>query len=172
MSFEPTNAPTTFMDLMNKVLNKYLDLFVIIFIDDILIYSRNKIEHTTHLRVVLQTLKDRQLFAKFSKCGYVIYCDASRVSLGCVLMQRGKVIAYDSRELKGSRTAKGTMVRRPAHDSCPPRRGGPCDPSRAVDHPTSYGEAHGSQVEHTKLRHQTTETFTGRGLDDGPWWLL
>ncbi|KAH0655152.1 hypothetical protein KY285_030034 [Solanum tuberosum] len=205
MSFGLTNAPAAFMDLMNRVFKQYLDLFVIVFIDDILIYSRNEEEHASHLRVVLQTLKDRQLFAKFNKCefwlqsvaflrhivtsegirvdsqkieavkqwprptsatdirsflglagyyrrfvegfssiaspltkltqkkvkfqwsddceksfaelktrltttpvltlpegsdGYVIYCDASRVGLGCVLMQRGKVIAYASRQLK------------------------------------------------------------------------
>ena len=63
MSFGQTNAPTSFMDLMNIVINLYLDLFVIIFIDDILIYSTSEEEHASHLRVVLQTLKDRQLFA-------------------------------------------------------------------------------------------------------------
>ncbi|WMV14491.1 hypothetical protein MTR67_007876 [Solanum verrucosum] len=198
-------AGKAFMDLMNRGFKQYLDLFVIIFIDNILIYSKNEEEHTSHLRVVLQTLKDRQLFAKFNKCefwlqlvsflghivssegirvdsqkieavkqwprptsatdirsflglvgyyrrlvegfssiaspltrltqkmvkfqwsddceksfaelktklttapvltlsegsdGYVIYCDAYRVSLGCVLMQRGKVIAYVSRQIK------------------------------------------------------------------------
>ena len=57
----------TFMDLMNRVFKQYLDLFVIVFIDDILIYSRNEKEHASHLRIVLQTLKDHQKFAKFSK---------------------------------------------------------------------------------------------------------
>ncbi|WMV50864.1 hypothetical protein MTR67_044249 [Solanum verrucosum] len=167
-----TNALATFMDLMNRVFKQYLDLFVMVFIDDVLIYSKNEEEHASHLRVVLQTLKDRQLFAKFNKCefwlqsvaflghivssyyirfvegfssiaspltrltqkkvkfqwsydceksfaklktrltttpvltlpegsyGYVINCDASRVDLGCVLMQRGKVIAYASRRRK------------------------------------------------------------------------
>ena len=55
---------------MNKVFKQYLDLFVIIFIDDILIYSRSEEEHASHLRVVLQTLKDRHLFTKFSKCEF------------------------------------------------------------------------------------------------------
>ena len=67
MSFGVTNAPTTFMNLISRVFKQYLDLFVIVFIDDILIYSRSEEEHASHLRVVLQTLKDSQLFAKFSK---------------------------------------------------------------------------------------------------------
>ena len=68
MSFGLTNAPASFMDLMNIVFKQYLDLFVIVFIDDILIYSRSEEKHAIHLRVVLQTLKYRHLFAKFSKC--------------------------------------------------------------------------------------------------------
>ncbi|KAH0784113.1 hypothetical protein KY290_003711 [Solanum tuberosum] len=205
MSFGLTNAPAAFMDLMNRVFKPYLDMFVIVFIDDILIYSRNEEDHANHLRTVLQTLKDKELYAKFSKCefwlksmaflghivsddgikvdtqkievvqnwprptspteirsflglagyyrrfvegfssiasplakltqkavkfqwseaceksfqelkkrliiapvltlpegtkGFVVYCDASRVGLGCVLMQNGKVIAYASRQLK------------------------------------------------------------------------
>ncbi|KAH0669472.1 hypothetical protein KY285_023635 [Solanum tuberosum] len=73
MSFGLTNAPATFMYLMNRVFKKYMDLFVIVFIDDILIYSRSEEEHVNHLRVVLQTLKDRQLFAKFSKCVFWLH---------------------------------------------------------------------------------------------------
>ncbi|KAH0776358.1 hypothetical protein KY290_007769 [Solanum tuberosum] len=68
MAFGLTYAPAAFMDLMSRVFKQYLDLFVIFFIVAILIYSRNEEEHVTHLRVVLQTLKDRQLFAKFIKC--------------------------------------------------------------------------------------------------------
>ena len=67
MSLGLTNAPANFMDLMNIVFKQYMDLFLIVFIDDILIYFRNEEEHSSHLRVVLWTLKDRQLFAKFSK---------------------------------------------------------------------------------------------------------
>ena len=69
MSFGLTNAPATFMDLMNTIYKQYLNLLVIIFIDNILIYSRSEEEYASHLRVVLQTLKDRELFAKFSKFG-------------------------------------------------------------------------------------------------------
>ncbi|KAI3724555.1 hypothetical protein L2E82_36336 [Cichorium intybus] len=205
MPFGLTNAPAAFMDLMNRVFKPYLDRFVIVFIDDILIYSKSKADHERHLRLTLQTLQGNQLYAKFSKCefwlnevqflghivsdkgilvdpakveavnnwkaprtpkeirsflglaGYyrrfisnfskialpltfftckgtpfdwgpkqedafqtlkqrlcdapiltlpegsedfVVYCDASNLGLGCVLMQRGKVITYASRQLK------------------------------------------------------------------------
>ena len=205
MPFGLTNAPVVFMDLMNRVCRPYLDKFVIVFIDDILIYSRSEEEHRQHLRLILETLRAEKLYAKFSKCefwirevnflghvvsekgihvdpakiqaiknwsapttpteirqflglaGYyrrfiqnfskiakplttltqkgvvfkwgdkqetafqtlkqalcsapvlslpegtddfVVYCDASNQGLGCVLMQRGKVIAYASRQLK------------------------------------------------------------------------
>ncbi|GKA28040.1 putative reverse transcriptase domain-containing protein [Tanacetum coccineum] len=205
MPFGLTNAPAVFMDLMNRVCKPYLDKFVIVFIDDILIYSKSKEEHEVHLRLVLELLRKEKLYAKFSKCefwlqevhflghvvnqngihvdpgkieavknweaptsptgvrsflglaGYyrrfianfsriakpltlltqknkkyvwgaeqeeafqllksklcdapilslpdgvedfVVYCDASNQGLGCVLMQRNKVIAYASRQLK------------------------------------------------------------------------
>ena len=205
MSFGLTNAPAAFMDLMNRVFKQFIDQFVIVFIDDILIYSKSREEHEQHLRSVLQTLREHQLYGKFSKSefwlervaflghvvsrngievdpqkieavkqwlrptsvteirsflglagyyrrfvenfsrisapltkltqknvkfqwseaceksflelkqrlttapvlavpsgsgGYTVYCDASRVGLGCVLMQNGKVIAYASRQLK------------------------------------------------------------------------
>ncbi|KAL0455612.1 UNVERIFIED_CONTAM: Transposon Tf2-12 polyprotein [Sesamum latifolium] len=205
MPFGLTNAPAAFMSLMNKTLQPFLDQFVIVFIDDILIYSRSPKEHEQHLWTVLQILREKQLYAKFSKCefwmeeiaflghvvskegvqpdpakvraileweppknvsevrsflglagynrrfvkdfsvvakpltnllkkntpfnwndrcaqsfeelkrrltsapilalpsgdgGYVVYTDASRQGLGCVLMQHGKVIAYASRQLR------------------------------------------------------------------------
>ncbi|GJT07283.1 putative reverse transcriptase domain-containing protein [Tanacetum coccineum] len=205
MPFRLTNAPAVFMDLMNRVCKPYLDKFVIVFIDDILIYSKTKEDHEVHLRLVLELLRKEKLYAKFSKCefwlqevhflghvvnqsgihvdpgkieavknwkapttsseirsflglaGYyrrfianfskiakpltsltqknqkyvwgveqeeafqtlknnlcdapilslpdgvedfVVYCDASNQGLGCVLMQRNKVIAYASRQLK------------------------------------------------------------------------
>ncbi|KAH9722450.1 Endonuclease [Citrus sinensis] len=205
MPFGLTNAPAAFMDLMNRIFQPYLDQFVIVFIDDILIYSKSKKEHELHLRIVLETLRKKKLYEKFKKCefwldrvmflghivtkdgisadpakvevivnwerpasvtkvrsflglagyyrrfvkgfssiaapltnltkknvkfnwdeaceksfqelkshlvtapvltfpseggGFVIYSDASRKGLGCVLIQHGKVIAYASRQLK------------------------------------------------------------------------
>ncbi|GKA14244.1 putative reverse transcriptase domain-containing protein [Tanacetum coccineum] len=125
-------------------LRPYLDKFVLVFIDDILIYSKTREEHEVHLGLILELLKEEKLYAKFSKCefwlreiqflshvingngihvdpskieadklcnatnlalperpkDFVVYCDASGLGLGCVLMQRGKVIAYASRNLK------------------------------------------------------------------------
>jgi hypothetical protein len=68
--FGLTNAPATFMCLINNVLNKFLDRFVLVLIDDILIYSKNREEHEEHLRLVLQVLREHQLYAKFNKCGF------------------------------------------------------------------------------------------------------
>ena len=70
MPFGLTNAPAAFMDLMNRVFKDYLDQFVIVFIDDILIYSRSMDEHVEHLRIVLDILKEKQLYAKFKKCEF------------------------------------------------------------------------------------------------------
>nr|GEW90204.1 putative reverse transcriptase domain-containing protein [Tanacetum cinerariifolium] len=99
------------MDLMNRVCNPYLDKFVIVFIDDILISSKNKKEHKEHLKAILELLKKEELFAKFSKCefwipkklcsapiltlpegskDFVVYCDSSHKGLSDVLMQREK----------------------------------------------------------------------------------
>ena len=89
MSFGLTSAPTVFMDLMNGVFQPYLDLFVVVFLDDILIYSRSEGDHADHLRIMLKTLRTYWLYAKFSKCefwlnsvaflGYVVSSEGIRV---------------------------------------------------------------------------------------------
>nr|GEW14292.1 hypothetical protein [Tanacetum cinerariifolium] len=141
MPFGLTNIPAVFMDLMNRVCKPYLDRFVIVLIDDILIYFKSRKEHKGNLKLIMRLLKKEELYAKFSKCrfwlsktnvkfdwgdkaeaafqlltqklcsapilalpegsdNFVVYCDASHKGLGAVLMQREKVIAYASRQLK------------------------------------------------------------------------
>ncbi|GJT45362.1 putative reverse transcriptase domain-containing protein, partial [Tanacetum coccineum] len=137
MPFGLTNALAIFMDLMNRVCKPYLDKFVIVFIDDILIYSKNKKEHEGHLKLVLRLLKEEkfegihvdpakiesikdwassktlteirqflglasyyQRFIKEGSENFVVYCDASHKGLSTVVMQREKVIAYASHQLK------------------------------------------------------------------------
>ncbi|KAK1649653.1 hypothetical protein QYE76_067458, partial [Lolium multiflorum] len=103
MSFGLTNAPAYFMNLMNKIFMNFLDKFVVVFIDDILVYSKSEEEHEQHLEIVLETLRQHKLYAKFSKYiakPFDVYCDASKTGLGCVLMQEGKVVSYLSRQLK------------------------------------------------------------------------
>ena len=70
MPFGLTNAPTAFMDLINRFFRPYLDQFVMVFIDDILVYSKDAQEHEHHLRIALPTLRENQLFAKLSKCDF------------------------------------------------------------------------------------------------------
>lgn len=70
MYFGLTNAPAAFMGLMNRVFKLYLDIFIIVFTDDILVYSRSEDDHADHLRIMLQTLIDHQYFTKISKCEF------------------------------------------------------------------------------------------------------
>ncbi|GJX07100.1 putative reverse transcriptase domain-containing protein [Tanacetum coccineum] len=121
MPFGLTNAPAVFMDLINRVCKPYLDKFMIVFIDDIPIYSKNKEEQEGHLKLILELLKNEELYVKFSKCefwipkklcsapilalpkvleNFIVYCNASHKGLGAVLIQNEKVIAYASRQLK------------------------------------------------------------------------
>ena len=72
MLFGLTNDSDALMDLMNQVFRNFLDLFVIVFIDDILVYSKSEEEHVDYLRVVLQTLMDQKLYAKFLKCEFLL----------------------------------------------------------------------------------------------------
>ncbi|GJZ36481.1 retrotransposon protein, putative, ty3-gypsy subclass [Tanacetum coccineum] len=122
MPFGLTNASAVFMDLMNRVFHEYLDKFVIVFIDEILVYSKTREEQEDHLRIVLEILPDGitmdtakvEAITKWPRPttvtevrsiwgfqgGYQIYSDASKKGLGCVLMQHGKVITYALRQLK------------------------------------------------------------------------
>ncbi|GKA07279.1 putative reverse transcriptase domain-containing protein [Tanacetum coccineum] len=96
--------------LMNRVCKPYLDKFEIVFIDDILIYSKTKQEHEERLKLILELLKKEELYAKVSNTlilalpegaeNFIVYCDASHKGLGAMLMQNKKVIAYASRQLK------------------------------------------------------------------------
>ncbi|KAL4013763.1 hypothetical protein IC575_025946 [Cucumis melo] len=124
MSFCLTNAPAVFVDLMNRVFREFLDTFVIVFIDDILIYSKTEAEHEEHLRIVLQTLRDNKLYAKFSKCefwlkqvsflGHVVSKAGVSVDPAKIeavtgwtrpsTVSEGKVVAYASRQLKSHET--------------------------------------------------------------------
>nr|KYP54983.1 Transposon Ty3-I Gag-Pol polyprotein [Cajanus cajan] len=85
----PTNAPAVFMDYMNRIFRPFLDKFVVVFIDDILIYSRTPEEHGEHLRLVLEILKAKQLYAKLSKC--VFWLDEVKF-LGHVISVEGIVV--------------------------------------------------------------------------------
>eukprot|EP00253_Pinus_taeda_P022952 PITA_22952 len=95
LPFGLTNAPETFMCLMNIIFHQYLDRFVLIFIDDILVYSRTVEEHQEHLRKVLQTLREHQLYAKFSKCDFF---KEEIQYLGHVISKEG--IAVDPEKIK------------------------------------------------------------------------
>ena len=88
--FGLTNAPTAFMDLMNRVFRDFLDKFVIAFIDDMLTYSGSHIEHQEHLRTMLQILKEHQLYAKFTKCEFWLDHVAF---LGHVISENGVMVA-------------------------------------------------------------------------------
>jgi hypothetical protein len=87
--FGLTNAPAYIMYLMNKIFMEYLDKFVVVFIDDILIFSKNEEEHDKHLRMVLQKLRENQLYAKLNKCEFWL----TEVSfLGHIISARGMFV--------------------------------------------------------------------------------
>jgi hypothetical protein len=95
MSFGLTNAPAHFTYLMNSVFMPELDKFVVVFIDDILIYSKNEVEHAKHLRIILTRLREHQLYAKFRKCTFWL---EEIQFLGHVLSAKG--IAVDPSKVK------------------------------------------------------------------------
>lgn len=83
MSFHLTNTLATFMDFMKRVFKQNLDMFVIVFIDDILINSRNEDDHANHFGIVLQNIKDRELYAKFESCSFI---DETSVKIACLIV--------------------------------------------------------------------------------------
>ena len=95
MSFGLTNAPAYFMYLMNSIFFEELDVFVVIFIDDILIFSKTEEEHAEHICIVLQKLRDHRLYAKFSKCEFWL---KEVVFLGHILSENG--VAVDPSKVK------------------------------------------------------------------------
>ena len=95
MPFGLKNSPTAFMDLMNRVFRLYVDQFVVMFIEDILVYSKDRENHDTHLRVVLETLRKEQLYEKLSKCEFWL----NKVSfLGHIVSKEG--IRVDSKKIE------------------------------------------------------------------------
>ena len=84
MSFGLTNAPSYFMYLMNSIFFEELDVFMIIFIDDILVYSKTEEDHVKHLRVMLQKLREHKLYAKFSKCEFWLI-EVSFWNISCLI---------------------------------------------------------------------------------------
>jgi len=95
MPFGLTNAPTMFIDLKNWVFRPYLDQYVVVFIDDILVYSNSHLEHEQHLRVVLQTLRENQLYAKLDMCEFWLQ---EVIFLGHVISAEG--ILVDPRKVE------------------------------------------------------------------------
>ncbi|GJY53543.1 putative reverse transcriptase domain-containing protein [Tanacetum coccineum] len=91
MPFGLTNAPAVFMDLMNRIFHEYLDKFVIVFIDEILVYSKSEEEHERHLRIVLEILRQKKLYAKFSKCEFWLQQVAF---LGHIVSADGIIMIY------------------------------------------------------------------------------
>nr|GFC34292.1 retrotransposon protein, putative, Ty3-gypsy subclass [Tanacetum cinerariifolium] len=110
MPFGLTNAPAVFMDLMNRIFHEFLDTFVIVFIDDILVFSKSKEEHEDHLRTVLQTLRQEKLYAKFSKYEFLL---SSMAFLGHIVSAEGIMIDPAKEREKSFEELKQRLVSTP-----------------------------------------------------------
>ncbi|KAL6327001.1 hypothetical protein AAG906_012685 [Vitis piasezkii] len=106
MPFGLTNAPAAFMDMMNRIYRPYLDHFVVVFVDDILIYSKSREEHGHHLHMALQTLRENQLYAKLEKCDFWLQ---EIQFLGHMVSQEANVVA-DALSRKAHRVLYGLAV--------------------------------------------------------------
>jgi len=116
MSFGVTNASGVFMEYMNRIFNPYLDQFAVVFINDILVYSKSETEHAEHLRIVLHTLKEKKLYAKLSKCEFWL-CEISfldhMISKGGITVDPSKVDAVLQWEtLKSVLEIQSFLIRR------------------------------------------------------------
>ncbi|GJW29271.1 putative reverse transcriptase domain-containing protein [Tanacetum coccineum] len=113
MPFGLTNAPAVFMDLMNRVCKPYLDKFVIVFIDDILIYSKTKEEHEVHLKLVLELLRNEKLYAKFSKCEFWLQhfiANFSKIAKPLTLLtQKNQKFEWGGKEEEAFQTLKNNL---------------------------------------------------------------
>ncbi|GJU81759.1 putative reverse transcriptase domain-containing protein [Tanacetum coccineum] len=117
MPFGLTNAPAVFMDLMNRVCKPYLDKFVIVFIDDILIYSKTKEEHEVHLKLVLELLRNEKLYAKFSKCEFWLHhfiANFSKIAKPLTLLtQKNQKFEWGGKEEEAFQTLKNNLYDAP-----------------------------------------------------------
>ncbi|XP_073304174.1 uncharacterized protein [Primulina huaijiensis] len=115
MPFGLTNAPAAFMDLMNRVFKPFLDQFIVVFIDDILVYSSNERDHEEHLRIALQTLREKELYAKFKKCYYRKFVEGfSSIAIPLTkLTQKNSKFVWDEGCEKSFQTLKEKLASTP-----------------------------------------------------------